>query len=160
MRIGGTLPAAVMFERVLGLKTLLFSFSTADENLHAPNEFFRLERIDEGIAAWSELWRRLSGDDAGMTAQEIVRRADEAGIRLVRFLWCGNDGTVRAKASGRHGLEGRLERGIGVTVAMQAMNGLDQLQPVPAMGPVGEYRLMPALDTFRVLPTRRTPARC
>jgi glutamine synthetase len=73
-------------------------------------------------------------------------------VRLVRFLWCGNDGTIRAKASARHGLEGRLERGIGVTVAMQAMNGLDQLQPVPDMGPVGEYRLMPALDTFRVLP--------
>src|SRR3954471_7867225 len=87
-----------------------------------------------------------------MTSQEIARRADEAGVRLVRFLWCGNDGTVRAKASGRHGLEGRLERGIGVTVAMQAMNALDQLQPVAAMGPVGEYRLMPALDTFRVLP--------
>ena len=60
VRIGGTLPAAVMFERELGLKTLLFSFSTADENLHAPDEFFRLERIDAGIAAWSELWRRLS----------------------------------------------------------------------------------------------------
>ena len=27
---------------MLGLKTLFFSFSTADENLHAPNEFFRL----------------------------------------------------------------------------------------------------------------------
>jgi glutamine synthetase len=87
-----------------------------------------------------------------MTAQEIVERADAAGLRLVRFLWCGNDGTVRAKASGRHGLEGRLERGIGVTRAMQAMNGLDQLQPVPDMGPVGEYRLMPDPDTFRVLP--------
>jgi glutamine synthetase len=87
-----------------------------------------------------------------MTAQEIVQRADAAGLRLVRFLWCGNDGTVRAKASGRHGLEGRLERGIGVTVAMQAMNGLDQLQPVPDMGPVGEYRLMPDPGTFRVLP--------
>jgi acetylornithine deacetylase/succinyl-diaminopimelate desuccinylase-like protein len=60
VRIGGTLPAAVMFERELGLKTLLFSFSTADEQLHAPDEFFRLERIDAGIAAWSELWRRLS----------------------------------------------------------------------------------------------------
>jgi acetylornithine deacetylase/succinyl-diaminopimelate desuccinylase-like protein len=60
VRIGGTLPAAVVFERVLGLKTLLFSFSTADEQLHAPNEFFRLERLDAGIAAWSELWRRLS----------------------------------------------------------------------------------------------------
>jgi glutamine synthetase len=83
---------------------------------------------------------------------DIARQVDEAGVRLVRFLWCGNDGTIRAKASARHGLEGRLERGIGVTVAMQAMNGLDQLQPVPDMGPVGEYRLMPALDTFRVLP--------
>jgi acetylornithine deacetylase/succinyl-diaminopimelate desuccinylase-like protein len=60
VRIGGTLPAAVVFERELGLKTLLFSFSTADENLHAPDEFFRLERVDAGIAAWSELWRRLS----------------------------------------------------------------------------------------------------
>src|SRR4051812_23545310 len=87
-----------------------------------------------------------------MTAKEIARRADEAGLRLVRFLWCGNDGTVRAKASARHGLEGRLERGIGVTVAMQAMNGLDQLQPVPDMGPVGEYRLVPDLETFRELP--------
>jgi glutamine synthetase len=87
-----------------------------------------------------------------MTAEEIVQRVDAAGLRLVRFLWCGNDGTVRAKASGRHGLDGRLERGIGVTMAMQAMNGLDQLQPVPDMGPVGEYRLMPDPDTFRVLP--------
>jgi acetylornithine deacetylase/succinyl-diaminopimelate desuccinylase-like protein len=59
VRIGGTLPAAVLFERHLGLKTLLFSFSTADENLHAPNEFFRLSRLDEGVAAWGELFRRL-----------------------------------------------------------------------------------------------------
>ena len=58
-----------------------------------------------------------------MDLQEVARQAGE--VRLVRFLWCGNDGTIRAKASGRHGLEGRLERGIGVTRAMQAMNGLD-----------------------------------
>ena len=60
VRIGGTLPAATLFERELGLKTLLFSFSTADEQLHAPNEFFRLSRLEEGIAAWSELWRLLA----------------------------------------------------------------------------------------------------
>ena len=63
---------------------------------------------------------------------EVVRKTDEAGLRLIRFLWCGNDGTVRAKASSRHGLKGRLESGIGLTVAMQAMNGLDQLQPICA----------------------------
>jgi acetylornithine deacetylase/succinyl-diaminopimelate desuccinylase-like protein len=59
VRIGGTLPAATLFERELGVKTLLFSFSISDEQLHAPNEFFRLPRIEEGIAAWTELWRLL-----------------------------------------------------------------------------------------------------
>jgi glutamine synthetase len=81
-----------------------------------------------------------------------VKQAGEAGLRLVRFLWCGNDGTIRAKASTLHGLEGRISSGIGLTVAMQAMNSLDQLQPVEGMGPVGEIRLVPDPDTFRVLP--------
>jgi glutamine synthetase len=85
-------------------------------------------------------------------AADVVRQADEAGLRLVRFLWCGNDGTVRAKASTLPGLEGRIRSGIGLTVAMQAMNALDQLQPVAGMGPVGEVRLVPDPDTFRVLP--------
>lgn len=87
-----------------------------------------------------------------MTARELAEQVDAAGLRLVRFLWCGNDSTVRAKASSRHGLERRLEAGIGLTVGMQAMNGLDQLQPIDGMGPVGEVRLVPDLDTFRVLP--------
>ena len=43
-----------------------------------------------------------------MDAEGVVRQADEAGVRLVRFLWCGNDGTIRAKASALAGLEGRL----------------------------------------------------
>jgi acetylornithine deacetylase/succinyl-diaminopimelate desuccinylase-like protein len=60
VRIGGTLPAAVVFEQALGVKTLLFSFSTSDEQLHAPNEFFRLARLEEGMAAWAQLWRLLS----------------------------------------------------------------------------------------------------
>jgi glutamine synthetase len=84
--------------------------------------------------------------------REVVEQAEQAGLRLVRFLWCGNDGTIRAKASGLRGLEGRLSSGIGLTVAMQAMNGLDQLQPVEGMGPVGEVRLVPDLETFRILP--------
>ena len=87
-----------------------------------------------------------------MPAADVVKLADDAGLRLIRFLWCGNDGTVRAKASGRHGLDGRIASGIGLTVAMQAMNGLDQLQPVDGMGPVGEIRLVPDVETFRVLP--------
>ena len=86
------------------------------------------------------------------SAAHVLERASEAGLRLVRFLWCGNDGTVRAKASSLQGLEGRVRSGIGLTVAMQAMNALDQLQPVEGMGPVGEIRLVPDPETFRVLP--------
>jgi glutamine synthetase len=85
-------------------------------------------------------------------AHRVVSEADEAKLRLVRFLWCGNDGTVRAKASARAGLAGRMRTGIGLTVGMQAMNGLDHLQPVEGMGPVGEIRLVPDPSTFRVLP--------
>jgi glutamine synthetase len=87
-----------------------------------------------------------------VTADELLATVEDRGIRLVRFLWCGNDGTIRAKSSSRHGLAGRLSAGIGLTVAMQAMNSLDQLQPVAEMGPVGEVRLLPDLETFRVLP--------
>jgi glutamine synthetase len=87
-----------------------------------------------------------------MTADAVIRAVDEHELRLIRFLYCGNDGTTRGKASSRHGLEGRIASGIGLTVAMQAMNGLDQLQPVPDMGPVGEVRLRPDPATFRVLP--------
>src|SRR5204862_5545035 len=65
---------------------------------------------------------------------------------------CGKAGTVRGKASSLSGLEGRMKSGIGLTVAMQAMNSLDQLQPVEGMGPVGEIRLVPDPETFRVLP--------
>jgi hypothetical protein len=30
------------------------------ERLHAPNEFFRIRRLREGMRAWKELWRLLT----------------------------------------------------------------------------------------------------
>ena len=63
--VAGTLPATVLFERLLGVKTLFFSFSTADEKLHAPNEYLRIRRLREGMRAWEQLWRLLgSGLDS------------------------------------------------------------------------------------------------
>ena len=58
--IGGTLPATALFEEVLGVKTLFFSFATADEKHHAPNEFMRIRRLREGMRAWEVLWRLLA----------------------------------------------------------------------------------------------------
>ena len=58
--IAGTLPATDLFEKVLGAKTLFFSFATADEKHHAPNEFMRIRRLREGMKAWEVLWRFLA----------------------------------------------------------------------------------------------------
>jgi hypothetical protein len=58
----------VLFEEVLDAKTLFFSFSIADEFLHAPNEFLRVRRLGEGMRAWSLLWRQLSEQKPGAMA--------------------------------------------------------------------------------------------
>ncbi len=65
--MGGTIPIVTTFRDVLGVDTVFFSFSTADENIHAPNEFYRPERFRLGLQAWARVWRRLS--------QELQSRA-------------------------------------------------------------------------------------
>jgi glutamine synthetase len=87
-----------------------------------------------------------------MTRDEILRRAARGDVRLVRFLYCDNGGIIRGKATHMDGLSARLETGIGLTVAMQAMSLLDELSSVEGMGPVGEIRLVPDPATFTVLP--------
>jgi acetylornithine deacetylase/succinyl-diaminopimelate desuccinylase-like protein len=59
VRMGGTVPVAEIFQRLMGLDTVYFSFSTGDEDFHAPNEFFRVHRLHEGLAAWARLWGQL-----------------------------------------------------------------------------------------------------
>jgi len=59
VRMGGTVPIAELFQRHMGLDTVFFSFSTADEDFHAPNEFFRVHRLQEGLEAWAHYWTIL-----------------------------------------------------------------------------------------------------
>jgi glutamine synthetase len=87
-----------------------------------------------------------------MERTEVVRKAKDAGVHLVSFFWCDNGGIIRGKSTHISGLETRLSSGIGVTTAMQAMGDMDQLQVVDGMGPAGEFRLIPDLDTFTILP--------
>jgi acetylornithine deacetylase/succinyl-diaminopimelate desuccinylase-like protein len=64
VRMGGTVPIAELFQRHMGLDTVFFSFSTADEDFHAPNEFFRVHRLHEGLEAWARYWTILGGATA------------------------------------------------------------------------------------------------
>ena len=73
-------------------------------------------------------------------------------MRLTRLMWCGNDGTVRAKAATAPALRARMVGGVGLSRAQQAQNALDRISPVEGMGPVGEMRLLPDPATFRLLP--------
>jgi acetylornithine deacetylase/succinyl-diaminopimelate desuccinylase-like protein len=59
VRMGGTVPIAELFQRHMNLDTVFFSFSTADEDFHAPNEFFRIHRLHEGLEAWARYWTIL-----------------------------------------------------------------------------------------------------
>ena len=57
--MGGTLPISQTFKEVLGMDTIFFSFAVGDENIHAPNEFFRVKRFSEGLQAWASYFSRL-----------------------------------------------------------------------------------------------------
>jgi acetylornithine deacetylase/succinyl-diaminopimelate desuccinylase-like protein len=59
VRMGGTVPISELFKRLMALDTVFFSFSTADEDYHAPNEFFRIHRLHEGLEAWARYWELL-----------------------------------------------------------------------------------------------------
>ena len=84
--------------------------------------------------------------------RRVVEQANDAGAELIRFLYVDHGGVVRGKATSRSTLERRMASGIGLTVAMQAMNMLDELQPVDGMGPVGEVRIVPDPDSYVNLP--------
>ena len=58
--MGGTVPVTLTFRETLGVDTVFFSFSVADEDIHAPNEFYRPERFRLGLQAWARLWRNLA----------------------------------------------------------------------------------------------------
>ena len=87
-----------------------------------------------------------------MNAQDVVRQAREANLRLVRYLYCDNGGIIRGKATHASKLHTRIHEGIGQTLAMQAFTGVETLAVVEGMGPIGEFRLIPDPNTFVILP--------
>ncbi|MCC7280844.1 MAG: dipeptidase [Acetobacteraceae bacterium] len=66
VRLGGTLPLCALMKQHLGIDTVAMSFSTGDEDYHAPNEFFRLSSFDRGLKAWCGVFPAIA--DAGADA--------------------------------------------------------------------------------------------
>jgi acetylornithine deacetylase/succinyl-diaminopimelate desuccinylase-like protein len=59
VRLGASVPITSVFKEMLGVDTLMFGYNLPDEDVHAPNEFFRVSSIDEGVRGWTLLLDEL-----------------------------------------------------------------------------------------------------
>jgi acetylornithine deacetylase/succinyl-diaminopimelate desuccinylase-like protein len=69
-RAGGTIPITAIFKAMLGMDSMTFGLAMPDEDVHAPNEFFRLSSFDAGLKTWPMLLTEL-----GKLAPEDFRRS-------------------------------------------------------------------------------------
>lgn len=54
-RVGGSVPITIRFKEMLGVETVTCGFTMPGSNIHAPNEWFRLEDIPVAHRTWVEL---------------------------------------------------------------------------------------------------------
>jgi glutamine synthetase len=94
-----------------------------------------------------------------MDSAEVLSRVAAENIRSVRFLYCDHANIIRGKSAHASALADFIESGIGLTVAMQAFCLTEHLAPGTRLGPVGEIRLVPDPNTFKILPYAPREAR-
>ena len=58
-RTGGTIPVCGSFLKFLGAHLVNFAFGLEDENLHAPDEFFRISGFKRGLSAYGLILEEL-----------------------------------------------------------------------------------------------------
>ncbi len=58
-RSGGSIPITGVFQEQLGVDTISFGFGNEDENIHAPDEFFRLASFRKGQVGYCKLLHKL-----------------------------------------------------------------------------------------------------
>jgi glutamine synthetase len=87
-----------------------------------------------------------------MERSEVVAAARAAGVRQIRIAYCDVSGVARTKAIHVEQLEHKLLEGVSLTRAQMSISLLEQVIDIAGMEPVGEIRLVPDPDTFRVLP--------
>lgn len=59
--VGGSIPIVTHFKNYLSADTVNFGWTALDENLHAPNEFFRLENFKRGQRGYCMVLHSLAG---------------------------------------------------------------------------------------------------
>jgi glutamine synthetase len=96
--------------------------------------------------------------DETMKIKDIVAQAQAAGVKLIRFEYCDVSGVARSKAVHISQLEKKLVEGVNLTRAQMSINLLETMVDIKGMEPVGEIRVVPDVDTFRILPWANSSA--
>jgi acetylornithine deacetylase/succinyl-diaminopimelate desuccinylase-like protein len=60
IREGGSIPPVEVFQRVLGMQSVLVGVGLPDDQIHAPNEKFDLEQYAMGIRVLARLWDEIA----------------------------------------------------------------------------------------------------
>ncbi len=83
---------------------------------------------------------------------QTLRTSDN--LRFIRIVWCDNANIIRAKAVHRGAFDSACrEHGVGISEAQQAVPVMfDAPSEGSGLGPVGEVRLVPDIDTLVMLP--------
>ncbi len=70
LRSGGSVPAASIFQKILGIPTVLMGFALPDDRVHAPNEKFHLPNFFRGIE--TSIWYLAAAAKLGSARQEAA----------------------------------------------------------------------------------------
>jgi acetylornithine deacetylase/succinyl-diaminopimelate desuccinylase-like protein len=60
IRSGGSIPIVGLFQRTMGISSVLMGFGLETEQFHAPNEHFHLENFDKGLRVLYTYWHELA----------------------------------------------------------------------------------------------------
>ena len=60
IRMGGTVPVCPLFLKELGAYTVSLAFGLEDEQVHAPNEFWRLDSFAKAKQAYGLMFEELA----------------------------------------------------------------------------------------------------
>lgn len=91
-------------------------------------------------------------DNGAMNSKEILDDVSNSDIRLIRFLYCDPAGVIRGKTVHASQIQSKLDEGVGLTRAQNAVNLFEDLIQVDGMEPVGEVRIIPDHNTYTQLP--------
>lgn len=91
-------------------------------------------------------------------AATVKKELAEKGIEIVEFIYHDFAGTYRGKTTLLAEIGSHLEDGMGITKAQPASTIRDEIVDVAGLTPVGEYRLVPDLDSMQILPYAPTVA--